>query len=320
MTAVTVPAERPPVTPVTGTALERALRGRRLQPAQAAFRWALLSCLLVSLAVLVVLMVDVVRDAWPVLVDRGFDFFRAGLSRTASSAGIGQGIKGSLTLAAIIAVIAFPLGIGSAVYLEEYARDTRFTRAIVVTVRNLAGVPSIVYGILGLAIFVQAMGSILGSPTVGGRSVLAGGLTLAVLVLPIIIITAQEALRAVPSGIREAAYGVGATPWEAIRHHVLPYAAPGILTGTILALARGIGETAPLILVGATTGFLTTSGGFFEQLREGYTALPMVVFAWAKERADFRPLAAAAILVLVLLIFLVNAVAIWLRNRYEQRW
>lgn len=321
MATISYPGQPDPRNPTPeGLALQRSLRGGRVHPGQAAFRWGLLSCLLVSLAVLVVLLVDIVGDAVPVFADRGMDFLRSGLSRRATEAGIAQGIRGSVMLAAIVALVAFPLGIGSAIYLEEYARDTRLTRLLTVTVRNLAGVPSIVYGLLGLAVFVQAMGSLLGTAAIGGRSVLAGGLTLAVLVLPIVIITAQEALRAVPSGIREAAYGVGATRWETVRHHVVPYAAPGMLTGTILALARGIGETAPLILVGATTGFLTVSGTFVEQLRGPYTALPMVVFAWAKERADFRPLAAAAILVLVVLIFLVNAVAIWLRNRYEQRW
>lgn len=177
------------------------------------------------------------------------------------------------------------------------------------------------YGILGLAIFVNALKEFTGPGSVGGRSVISGGLTIAVLVLPIVVITAQEALRAVPTSIREAAYGVGATRWEVVRSHVLPSAAPGILTGTILALARGIGETAPLILVGATTGFLATGGqSFVEQLRGGYTALPMVVFGWSRERPDFRPLAAAAIAVLIAIIFLVNAAAIFLRNRFEKRW
>lgn len=300
--------------------LEQRLRRRRFDVGQRAFRLALLSSLGVALLVLGLLIVDVARDALPVLQDRFGSFLTSGLSRSAANAGVGQAIQGTLILAGIIAIVAFPLGIGAAIYLEEYARDTRFTRLINVTVRNLAGVPSIVYGILGLAIFVQAMKGLLG-PGIEGRSVLAGGLTLAVLVLPIVIITAQEALRAVPQGIREAAYGVGATRWELIRGHVLPYAAPGILTGTILALARGIGETAPLLLVGATTGFLATGGqSFVEQLRGGYTALPMVVFGWARERPDFRPLAAAAILVLIGVIFIVNAAAIFFRNRYERKW
>lgn len=312
MAVTTVPGDR---------SLFDSLRRRRVDPTQSIFRWTLLGSLLVALLILAVLVVDVFRDGLPVFQDRGADFLSAGLSRSAERAGIGQAIVGSLLLGLIIAVVAFPLGVAAAIYLQEYARDTRTTRLFNVTVRNLAGVPSIVYGILGLAIFVQALKGILG-PTIEGRSVLAGGLTLAVLVLPIVIITTQEALRAVPTGIREAAYGVGATRWEMIRSHVLPNAAPGILTGTILSLARGIGETAPLILVGATTGFLSTGGAsLFEQLRGAYTALPMVVFQWsAREGADFRPLAAGAILVLIVVIFAVNAAAIVLRNRYDRKW
>jgi phosphate transport system permease protein len=307
--------------PTALTPASEALRGRRLHPGQGAFRVALLSSVLISLVVLGVLVADVVRDSLPVFRDRGMDFLRNGLSRSALSAGVAQGIQGSLLLALTIAVVAFPIGIGAAVYLEEYAREGQFTNLMNVAIRNLAGVPSIVYGILGLAIFVQALREFTGPGAVGGRSVISGGLTLAVLVLPIVVITAQESLRAVPGSIREAAYGVGATRWEVIRSHVLPSAAPGILTGTILSLARGIGETAPLILVGATTGFLSTGGqNFIEQLRGGYTALPMIVFGWSRERPDFRPLAAAAIVVLIGVIFLVNGAAILLRNRYDRRW
>jgi phosphate transport system permease protein len=307
--------------PTALTPASEALRGRRLHPGQGAFRVALLSSVLISLVVLGVLVADVVRDSLPVFRDRGMDFLRNGLSRSALSAGVAQGIQGSLLLALTIAVVAFPIGIGAAIYLEEYAREGQFTNLMNVAIRNLAGVPSIVYGILGLAIFVQALREFTGPGAVGGRSVISGGLTLAVLVLPIVVITAQESLRAVPGSIREAAYGVGATRWEVIRSHVLPSAAPGILTGTILSLARGIGETAPLILVGATTGFLSTGGqNFIEQLRGGYTALPMIVFGWSRERPDFRPLAAAAIVVLIGVIFLVNGAAILLRNRYDRRW
>ncbi|HEX7277230.1 MAG TPA: phosphate ABC transporter permease PstA [Acidimicrobiales bacterium] len=296
--------------------LAETLRRKRFDIGQRAFRWMLAASLAIAFAVLALLVIDVVRDGSPVLTSRLWDFLTSPLSRRAPSAGILQGIQGSFLIAAIIAIIAFPLGVGSAVYLEEYARDSRVTRFINVNIRNLAGVPSIVYGILGLALFVQALRGF-----TGGRSVIAGGLTLAVLVLPIVIITSQEALRAVPSGIREAAYGVGATRWEMVRSHVLPYAAPGILTGTILSLARGLGETAPLILVGATTGFLATGDqNFFEKLQGGFTALPMVIFGWSRERPDFRPLAAAAIVALLVVIFIINAVAILLRNRYERKW
>ena len=217
-------------------------------------------------------------------------------------------------------VIAFPVGIGAAVYIEEYARDTRLTRMINANIRNLAGVPSIVYGLLGLAIFVKALGAVTG-PDVEGRSLISAGLTLAIMVLPIVIITSAEALRAVPLSIREAGYGVGATRWEVIRSHVLPYAAPGILTGTVLSLARAMGETAPLILVGATTGFLGSNAGFFESFSERFTALPIIIFRWASLPDErFQALTAAAIMVLLAVLLMMNSVAIVLRNRYDRKW
>jgi phosphate transport system permease protein len=207
--------------------------------------------------------------------------------------------------------------VGAAVYLEEYARDNRITRFITANIRNLAGVPSVVYGLLGLAILVETLRAI-----TGGRSVISGGITLAILVLPIVVIVASEALRAVPASIREAGYGVGATRWEVIRSHVLPSAAPGVFTGTILALARAFGETAPLIVVGAITGFFTVgSASFAEQLQGKYTALPVIVFDWARQpRAEYRALTAAAIVVLMVVLLAVNTAAILLRNRYERRW
>ena len=254
-----------------------------------------------------------------VLRERGMDFLTGNLSVvTALTAGIGQGIYGSLMLILIVAVVAFPLGIGAAIYLEEYAPDTRFTRFVNVNIRNLAGVPSIVYGLLGLSIFVQMLGSV-----TGGKSLLTGGLTLAVLVLPIVIITSAEALRAVPSSIREAGFGVGATPWQVIRSHVLPSAAPGILTGTVLSIARALGETAPLLVVGAVTGFLATGGAnFIEQLQGKFTSLPTIIYRWSTlPNASFREqLTPAAIIVLLAVTLLANATAIILRNRYERKW
>ena len=290
--------------------LARSLRGHRLDWASKVFELALLASLLLALLVLIVLLADVLRDGFSVFTNRGSDFLTANLSSSARRAGVAQGIQGSLALAGLTALVAFPLGVGAAVYLEEYARNTRLTRFINVNIRNLAGVPSIVYGLLGLAIFVNLL--------VGRQQTLLGGaLTLAVLVLPIVIITSSEALRAVPDSIREAAFGVGATRWETIRHHVLPYAAPGILTGTVLALARAAGETAPLILVGAATGFFAGGGGLLDK----YAALPVTIFSWARNpNKDFRALTAAAIVVLLLVILLVNAVAIVLRNRYERKW
>jgi phosphate transport system permease protein len=215
-----------------------------------------------------------------------------------------------------------PLGIAAAVYLQEYARDTRVSRALISNIRNLAGVPSIVYGILGVVVFAQALRSFTG-PESFGRSYISGGLTLAVLVMPFVIIITMEALRAVPLGIREAAYGVGATRWEVVRSHVLPYAAPGVFTGTILALARAFGETAPILLVGAVTGYLSPggAGGPIDTLQGPYTALPTIVFSWSRQPGEeYGSLAAAAIVVLLAVILLVNFAAILLRNRYERKW
>lgn len=278
---------------------------------------ALLSTLLACLVILLVLLTDVVRTGAGLLFERRDDFLRAPLSSLPQNAGVAQGITGSLYIAGFVAVLAFPLGIAAAVYLEEYARDTRFTRFIVVNVRNLAGVPSIVYGLLGLAVLVSAMQGV-----TGGTSLMAGGVTISVLVLPIVIITTSEALRAVPAPIREASLGLGATRWETIRHHVLPSASPGILTGTVLSLSRALGETAPLLLVGAVTGFLATGEqNFTETLRGPFTSLPTIIFSWARQpNVGFRELTAAAICVLLIVIIVCNAAAIYLRNRYERKW
>ncbi|MDQ3957497.1 MAG: phosphate ABC transporter permease PstA [Actinomycetota bacterium] len=298
-------------------AVEQSLRGRRFDVRSRLFESALLLALLLSLLILLVLLYDVFRGGVSVLTERGGDFLNQDLSPLPQTAGVRQGIQGSFLMMLFVVSLAFPVGIGAAVYLEEYARDTRFTRFVNVNIRNLAGVPSIVYGILGFSIFVGTLGGL-----TGGRSVMAGGLTLAVLVLPIVIITTAEALRAVPQSIREAGYGVGATRWEVVRSHVLPSAAPGILTGTVLSLSRALGETAPLLLVGAVTGFLATGDqGFFEQLQGQFTALPTIVFTWARQpNATFRELTSAAIIVLLGVILVANAAAIVLRNRYDRRW
>jgi phosphate transport system permease protein len=304
----------------TTVAVKRALHGRRADWRGVMFQAALLATLVTVLVILTVLIGDVIRGGMPVFRERGADFIRGDLSTAAVRAGVWQGIVGSLSLMIFVVLLAFPLGIGAAVYIEEYARDTRLTRFINANIRNLAGVPSIVYGLLGLAIFVKALGSVTG-PGVEGRSLVSAGLTLAIMVLPIVIITSAEALRAVPVSIREAGYGVGATRWEVIRSHVLPYAAPGILTGTVLSLARAMGETAPLILVGATTGFLGSNAGFFESFQERFTALPIIIFRWASLPDDrFRALTAAAIMVLLTVLLLMNSVAIVLRNRYDRKW
>lgn len=284
------------------------------------FQMALLSSLLFTLLILVVLVVQVFGDGSSVLTGRLGDFLTGGLSARAAKAGIAQGLRGTLYLCLITAVVAFPLGIGAAIYLEEYAPKSRLTTFIDINIRNLAGVPSVVYGILGLTIFVKGYGF---RSITGGSTPLAAGLTLAVLVLPVVIITTAEALRSVPQALKEGGYGVGATQWEVIRDHMLPYAAPGILTGTLLSIARAAGEAAPLILVGTTTGYLTDVPSWFDvsQVRNRFTAMPIVITTWARQPQDgFRiDNAAAAIVVLIVFVVLLNSAAIVLRNRFEKR-
>jgi phosphate transport system permease protein len=298
-------------------AVRRALSGRRLRAGEAAFQLVLLLTLVIALGVLLTLLITVTRDAVPVFQQRGTDFFLKPNSSLPFNAGVRQALMGSVLLILFVIVFAVPIGIGAAIYMEEYAPDTRFTRLLNTNIRNLAGVPSIVYGLLGLVVFAQALKAI-----TGGTSVIAGGLTLAVLVLPIVIITASEALRAVPDSIREAGFGVGATKWEVIRSHVLPSAAPGMLTGTVLTIARALGETAPLLLVGALLGFFASgAGSLLDQLRGGYTALPTLIFSWSGQAAaEFKNLAAAAIVVLLAVLLTLQTFAIMLRNRYERRW
>ena len=301
--------------------VRRALTGRRRDVGSTIFQLCLLLTLILALAILLILLGQIVVKALPVLQERGGQIISSPYSSLASRAGVRYAIIGSLYLMVFVIVIAFPLGIAAAIYLEEYARDTRLNRIINANIRNLAGVPAIVYGILGLAIFVELLGDVTGSEGVEGKSLLSGGLTIAIMVLPIIIITTAEALRAVPNSIREAGFGVGATRWEVIRSHVVPNAAPGILTGSVLAMARALGETAPLIMVGAVTGFLATSGGFLQSLGERFTSLPTLIFVYTKKpQPEFQEVAAVAILVLMVTIFLVNLAAILLRNRYERKW
>lgn len=293
----------------------QSLMGRKRDWKSFLFEALLLFMLLFSLLILITLLTDVMRGGISVLIERGADFLGSGVSSLPERAGVYQGIVGSFLMMVFVVVVAFPLGVGAAVYLEEYAPSNRMTRFITVNIRNLAGVPSVVYGLLGLAIFVELL-----ERNTGGRSIISGGLTLAILALPIVIITASEAIRAVPQSIREAGFGVGATRWEVVRSHVLPSAAPGILTGCVLSISRALGETAPLLLVGATTGFLA-SGGLYEQLYSPFTSLPTIVFAWAKEPdPSFQDLTSAAIIVLLVLILTANATAILLRNRYERKW
>lgn len=296
----------------------RSLRRERPDIAGAVFAGLLLVSMLFTLALLGVLIGDQLRGGVPVLLERGTDVLTSPVSSRPANAGVAQGIVGTAMLAAVVALLAFPIGILTAIYLEEYATPGRLTRFIDINIRNLAGVPSVVYGLLGLAVFVTAFAAL----GVGnGRNVLSGGLTLAVIVLPLVIITSAEAIRAVPMAIREAGYGIGASRWQVVRQLVLPSALPGILTGTVLALARALGETAPLILAGAVLGSFSTSGSLQDLLSGPYTALPVLIFDWArKPQEEFRALTSAAILVLLALTILANTFAIWLRNRYDRRW
>ncbi len=289
-----------------------------------AFQGLLLLTLIVSFGILVVLLTDIVTNAWPTFQSRGLSFVTDGLSLNPETAGVFTGVVGSIIIASIVALLAFPIGISAAVYLEEYAPDNRRTRFVDTTVRNLAGVPSIVYGLLGLAMFVPLVRIIgLGGST-GGKNIIAAGITMAALVLPIVIITSTEAIRSVPSTIRDAGFGVGATQWEVIRSHVMPSALPGILTGTVLTLARAFGETAPLLVIGVATGYFAPAGdaSLIDRLTGPYTALPVIVFSWSRQtQAAFaETLAPAAIIVLLIVLFILNGAAIWLRNRAEKRW
>lgn len=250
-------------------------------------------------------------------------FLTAPQSANALLAGVRTAVLGSLYVIAITLLAAFPIGIGAAVYLQEYAEDTWLNRVIQINLNNLAGVPSIIYGMLGLAIFVRTLAKLTSGAAFGyananpdsGRTILSAGLTMALLILPILIINAQEAIKAVPGSLRQASYGLGATRWQTVWHHVLPNALPGILTGTILSIARAFGETAPLIIVGASTYVPFDPDGVFSR----FTTLPIQIYQWAARPQDeFRAIAAAAIIVLLALLLGLNAIAIFLRNRYSR--
>jgi len=254
-----------------------------------------------------------------------YDFVTRPQTSEPLTAGVRTAILGSLWTILFTILLAFPIGVGAAIYLEEYASENWFNRIIQTNINNLAGVPSIVYGILGLAIFVRAlerftsgkMFGIVNLTSENGRTVLSAGLTLGLLVLPIIIINAQEAIRAVPRSLRNASYGVGATKWQTVWSHVLPNAMPGILTGTILAVSRAIGETAPLVVVGASTAISFDPSSPFSK----FTTLPIQIYQWTSRPQDeFRSLAAASILVLLVMLLTLNASAILLRNRFSRRY
>jgi len=277
----------------------------------AGFRGLLLACIGLSMLLLGVLLVDVVRDG---IGQLSFDFLTSFSSINAKQAGIEAALTGTIWLMAVCAAFIVPVGVATAIYLEEYADNDRWwNRLIEVNIQNLAAVPSIVYGILGLAFLVRG-------PLSLGNVVLAGGLTLGLLVLPVVIIAGREAIRAVPASIREGSLALGATKWQTIWRQVLPASIPGIATGVILALSRAIGETAPLIVVGAATFLAFNPSG----LDSSFTALPIQIFDWISRPSNdinnYKPLAAGGILVLMILLMAMNSIAIWLRNRYEQKW
>ena len=264
---------------------------------------------LVGIVVLAVLLVDVIRDSSSML---SLNFLTSFPSQIfPENGGIYPALVGSLWLLGLTFLISVPLGLGAAVYLEEYAEDTLINRIIEINISNLAGVPSVIYGLLGLGIFVQLL-----APVTGGGSVLTGALTLSLLILPVIIVATREALRAIPASIREGGYALGATRWEVIRSHLLPMALPGALTGIILALSRAIGEAAPLLVVGVSLyQTYVTSSPF-----DGYMALPTQIYDWiSRPQQIFQDTAAAGIVVVMAVLLLANSVAIVLRNRYQKR-
>ncbi|KAB2905209.1 MAG: phosphate ABC transporter permease PstA [Anaerolineae bacterium] len=262
--------------------------------------------------------------SWKVWVN--LDFLTTPMHSRPELSGLRTAVFGSLWMMLVTVAFAFPIGIGAAIYLEEYAADNWLNRIIQLNISNLAGVPSIIYGILGLAVFVRFLdeitsGKIFGlvenEATVSGRTILSAGLTMALLILPIIIISAQEAIKAVSPSLKEAAYGMGATKLQMIRTVILPNALPGILTGTILAISRAFGETAPLVVVGSITRITVDPEGPFSR----FTAIPIQIYSWTSQPQDeFRSIAAAAIIVLLIILLSFNATAIILRNRFSRRW
>jgi phosphate transport system permease protein len=278
---------------------------RRRQLVDRAFELLALGVLLLALAALAALIYDVLSDG---LGRLNWQFMTSMASRRASSAGIYHALAGSIAVISVTAALALPVGVAAAVYLEEYGSRSRIARLIEINISNLAAVPSIIYGLLGLGLFVRALGM--------DRSVMAGASTLALLALPVVILSTREALRTVPSTIREGSYALGATKWQTVWHQVLPMAMPGILTGLILALSRAIGETAPLITIGALTYVPFAP----DSLWSAFTVMPIQIFNWvSRPQAEFQENAAAGIIVLLGLLLIMNAFAIVLRDRYQRQ-
>jgi len=270
------------------------------------FEWACLLAISLGLLMLAVLLIDIIVDGAPWLRPELFTQYP---SRFPEKSGLRSALQGTLWMISLTAMITFPLGVGAAVFLEEYATDNWLTRFIEINIANLAGVPSVIYGLLGLGVFVRALAL--------GRSVLAGSLTMSLVILPTLIVASREAIRAVPQSVRNASFALGATKWQTVRYHVLPYAFPGILTGTILAISRAIGETAPLITIGALTYIRFDIRGPMDI----FTVLPIQIFNWISlPQKEFQSLAAAGIIVLLAVLLSLNATAIILRHRLQIRW
>ncbi|HSI67085.1 MAG TPA: phosphate ABC transporter permease PstA [Planococcus sp. (in: firmicutes)] len=270
------------------------------------FKWIFVLGTSLALLALAVLLVRITMQGAGSL---DWNFMTSYASRRAEDAGIKSAFVGTIWLMAVTAPIAFVLGVGTAIYLEEYSKKGRFTSFIQMNIANLAGVPSIVFGLLGLTIFVRELGM--------GRSVLAGGLTMSLLILPIIVVASQEAIRSVPTQLREASFAMGSTKWQTIVRIVIPSALPGILTGNILALSRAVGETAPLIMIGALTYIAFLPENVFSQ----FTVMPIQIFNWTGRPQDaFQAVAAAGIIVLMIMLIFMNSLAVFIRNKFTKRY
>jgi len=299
----------------TRTQVRQAITQQNRHLPSIALSVTLLIAVTFTLLTLFSLLARIVTQAIPAFSERGTSFLSGTIGSEPDKVGIWPGLFGSFAIGIGVLLIAVRLGIGAGIYLEEYAEQNRLNRFVVVNIRNLAGVPAVIYGVLGLIIFVGWL-----KPVTNGGTVVAAALTLAILVLPVVIITSMEAIRAVPMGLRDAGYGVGASRWEVTRDHVVPYAMPGILTGTVLALARALGEAAPLIMIGAITGLLPETS-----LSGKFTAIPMLIYSWSGRpnssggNIGWSNAAAGAGLVLLALVLVFNIIGIFLRNHFEAK-
>ncbi|ACB00265.1 MULTISPECIES: phosphate ABC transporter permease PstA [Cyanophyceae] len=299
----------PPNSQNTNTLFDTRLKTRyRWDTAFQTLSWI---AVILSIVVLAVLLIDVFFDGLPRLDWKLLTSFP---SRRPEDAGLKSALVGTIWLMILTAIITFPIGVGAGIFLEEFSAENTFTKIIEVNINNLAAVPSIIYGLLGLQVFVRLL-----SPMTGGRSVLAGALTLSLLILPIVIVATREALKAVPDSLRQAGLALGATKWQVVREQIFPLALPGILTGTILALSRAIGETAPLITLGALTFIAFLPSLSLEGLQTPFTALPIQIFNWvSRPQEEFHTVAAAGIIVLMVVLLAMNGTAIFLRNKFQK--